>query len=60
MGFIGKVHAYAYTSLPFFYENLPFKAKLVGVYNRTLSAAEAAKEYYGFDFATDDRRHRRG
>lgn len=54
MGFIGKVHAYAYTSLPFFYDNLPFKAKLVGVYNRTLSAAEAAKEYYGFDFATDD------
>jgi predicted dehydrogenase len=54
MGFIGKVHTYAYTSLPFFYADLPFKVKLAGVYNRTLDKARKAKEEYGFEFATDD------
>ena len=54
MGFVGKVHAYAYTALPFFYENLPYKIKLKAVYNRTLAVAQAAKESYGFEFATDD------
>ncbi len=54
MGFIGKVHTYAYTALPFFYSDLPFKVKLVGVYNRTLATALKAKESYGFEFATDN------
>lgn len=54
MGFIGKVHAYAYTVLPYFYENLPYRVKLVGVYNRTLATAQKAKESFGFEFATDD------
>lgn len=54
MGFIGKVHAYAYTTLPFFYTDLPFRVKLAGVYNRTLSVAQKVKESYGFEFATDD------
>lgn len=54
MGFIGKVHTYAYTALPFFYADLPFRVKLAGVYNRTLSTALKAKESYGFEFATDN------
>ena len=54
LGFIGKVHTYAYTALPFFYENLPFKVKLKAVYNRTLAVAQAAKDSFGFEFATDD------
>lgn len=54
MGFIGKVHAYAYTVLPYFYSDLPYRAKLVGVYNRTLSTAQQAKQSFGFEFATDD------
>lgn len=52
-GFIGKVHTYAYQSLPFFYDGLPFRIKLKGVYSRTLQSAEKAKENYGFEFATD-------
>ena len=54
MGFIGKAHTYAYTALPFFYRDLPFRVKLTGVYNRTLDTAQKAKEQYGFAFATDD------
>ena len=56
MGFIGRVHAYAYAALPFFYDGLPFRARLKAVYNRTLATAQAAKESYGFEFATDDMR----
>ena len=54
MGFIGRVHTYAYTSLPFFYNDLPYKVKLVGVYNRTLATAKKAKENFKFEFATND------
>lgn len=54
MGFIGKVHTYAFKVLPFFYENLPFKVRLAGVYNRTLATALRAKLDFGFEFATDD------
>lgn len=52
-GFIGKVHTYAIKSLPFYYEGLPFRVKLKGVYSRTLESAIRAKEDYGFEFATD-------
>jgi len=54
MGFIGKVHTYAFTSLPFFYTDLPFHIRLAAVYDRTLSVAQKAQEQYGFDYATDD------
>lgn len=53
MGFIGKVHAYALRSIPFYYENVPYRIVLKAAYNRTLSKAEQAKESYGFEFATD-------
>ena len=54
IGFIGKVHTYAYRSIPFYYDNLPFKVHLKTVYNRTLSKAVAAAEQYGFENATDN------
>ena len=30
-GFMGKTHAYGYKTLPFYYDRLPFKVRLVGV-----------------------------
>ena len=40
MGFMGKTHAFAHKALPFYYPNLPYKTKLVGVCNRSAGAAE--------------------
>lgn len=54
MGFIGKVHTYAYATLPYFYTKLPYRIKLAGVYNRTLATAQKARDDYGFGFATDN------
>ncbi len=54
LGLIGKVHTYAYTALPLFYCGLPYRVRLKAVYNRTLPTAQAAKEQYGFEMATDD------
>lgn len=51
MGMIGRVHAYSIGALPFFYDKLPFRAKLAGVYNRTYETALSAVEQYGFEFA---------
>lgn len=53
MGFIGKVHTYACAALPFYYNELPFKVKLSGIYDRTLAKVQAAKNSFGFEFATD-------
>lgn len=53
-GFMGKTHTYAYKTLPFYYNNLPFKIKLVGVCSRTLDNALKARESLGFEFATDN------
>ena len=53
-GFMGKTHTYNYVNLPLFYDGLPFKVKLVGICNRTLSKAERLKEDFGYEFATSD------
>ncbi|HZJ83874.1 MAG TPA: Gfo/Idh/MocA family oxidoreductase [Clostridia bacterium] len=53
-GFMGRTHTYAYKTMPFFYEGLPYRVRLVGVCNRTLEKAQRAKEDFGFEFATDD------
>jgi len=53
-GFMGKAHTYGYKTIPLYYSNLPFKIRLVGVCNRTLSVAERAKEELGFEFATSN------
>lgn len=53
-GFMGKAHTYAYKTMPLYYDDLPFRIRLVGVCNRTLSKAQKAKEELGFEFATDN------
>lgn len=53
-GYMGKTHSYACTSLPYYYENAPFRVNLYAVCARTLEKAEYAKQAFGFDVATDD------
>jgi len=53
-GFIGKVHAFAYSTLPYFYDPPPARIRLVGVCTSRKETAERAKRDYGFEFATTD------
>ena len=53
-GFMGKVHAYSYLNLPFFYEPLPVKLKMVGVCSSPIADANEGIEQAGFEFATDN------
>jgi len=55
-GFMGKTHTYNYVNMPLFYEGMPFKIKLVGICNRTLSKAERLRDDFGYEIATDDYR----
>jgi predicted dehydrogenase len=55
-GFMGKTHTFAYANMPLFFDGHPFKVKLVGICNRTLSKAERLKDEYGYEFATSDYR----
>lgn len=50
LGGIGRVHAYALSALPHYYD-LPFKVILAGVYNRTYEKALTAVDKLGFEFA---------
>lgn len=53
-GFMGKTHTYGYKTIPLYYNNLPFKIKLVGVCDAVKVVAEKAREELDFEFATDD------
>ena len=53
-GFIGKVHALSYRSLPLMYDPLPAKTRLVGVCTKTKESGDRAVDQAGFDFATTD------
>jgi predicted dehydrogenase len=53
-GFIGKVHAFAYRNIPFFYDPAPLAVRLVGVATSRRETAEAARAHGGFETATDD------
>ena len=53
-GFIGKVHAYAYRTIPFHYEPAPIDARLVAVATSRRETAEAARRHGGFETCTDD------
>lgn len=55
-GFIGRVHTLSYLNIPFFYEPLPVKLRLVGVCSSRLENAKKGIEQSGFEFATDDYR----
>ena len=51
-GFIGKAHAYSHVTMPYLYEDLPFRGRLVGVCTGHEHTARKAKEEYGFEFCT--------
>lgn len=51
-GFIGRVHAWAHRSLPFFYAPLPRETRLIGVCTTRPETGEAARREAGFEFAT--------
>ncbi|MBC8137091.1 MAG: Gfo/Idh/MocA family oxidoreductase [Fibrella sp.] len=53
-GFIGRVHAWAHRSLPFFYSPLPCETRLVGVCTSRPETGEAARREAGFEFAVND------
>ncbi|HOK79838.1 MAG TPA: Gfo/Idh/MocA family oxidoreductase [bacterium] len=53
-GFIGRVHAYAYKTIPFYYGNLPVSVQLVGVAAHSEKTKAIAIQQAGFQFATSD------
>lgn len=46
-GFMGKTHAWAIANLPFFFENLPFTAKITGVVTRSMEKSRAVASTLG-------------
>ena len=55
-GFIGKVHAYGYLNLPFYYEPVPLEARITHVVTSRQETAEKGRQAAGADVAaTDDR-----
>jgi len=55
-GFMGRTHTLAIRSLPLFYPDAGFQARLVGVCSRTVSKAERARDELGFEYAAGDYR----
>lgn len=53
-GFIGKAHAYSHVTMPYFYEDLPFRARFIGVCTGHDETAQKARDEYGFEFGTTD------
>jgi len=53
-GFMGRTHTYGYRTMPFYYENLPFSTKLIGVCTKNIENALKAKEEFGFEIAVND------
>ena len=53
-GFMGKMHSYAYASLPFVYDPPPARVKLVGVCTATEGSRNVAMDRAGYEFATAD------
>ena len=53
-GFIGRVHTWAHTCLPFFYDPSPARTRLVGVCTATEETGRKAVDQAGFAWATTD------
>jgi predicted dehydrogenase len=53
-GFIGKVHAYGYASLPFFYDPVPLAARITHVVTSRTDTAQKARATLGADVAATD------
>lgn len=54
LGFIGKVHAYAYRAMPFFYDPSPMRTRLVGVATAHAESARKAAVQGDFEFSTNN------
>jgi len=55
-GFIGKVHAFGYATLPFYYDPLPLAARITHVVTGRPESAERGRRLVGADVATTDYR----
>ena len=53
-GAMGKTHAYAVSTLPYFCGELPFRPVIHGVATRSIEKSRAVANTYGFAVATDD------
>lgn len=53
-GFIGKMHTYAYKSIPVYYDPPPANIRLVGVCTSKKETAKRAVEHGGYEFGTTD------
>ena len=53
-GFMGKTHAYAVQTLPFFFEGLPFTAKITGVATRSMEKSLRVATELGIPNAFDN------
>ena len=53
-GFIGKVHAYGYAALPFFYDPVPLAARITHVVTSRMDTAEKARQTIGAEVAATD------
>jgi predicted dehydrogenase len=53
-GFIGKVHAYGYAALPFFYDPVPLAARITHVVTSRVDTAEKARQTIGAEVAATD------
>ena len=55
-GFIGRVHAYGYLTLPLFYDPVPLRARITHVVTSRAQTAEKARDVIGADVAATDHR----
>jgi predicted dehydrogenase len=53
-GFMGKMHTYSYASLPFIYNPMPARIRLVGVCAATEASRALAVDTAGFEFSSAD------
>jgi predicted dehydrogenase len=53
-GFIGKMHTYAYKSIPVYYDPPPASVRLVGVCTSKKETADQAVKHGGYEFGTTD------
>ncbi len=50
-GSMGRTHSWAVENIKFYYKDVPFDAKIKGVYTRTPETREMAAKTFGFDIA---------
>jgi len=53
-GAMGRAHAYAVEALPYFYPNLPFRARVGGICTTDPERSRRIAEEYGYERAYDD------